>query len=85
MLKNNKKSLGIKRNKLLRYQTILNYYHKVKAENRYITIVELHRDFIYPKFHISRVTLYNILGTPVKRELEKVEALLSEEAKKSLF
>lgn len=75
MTRAEKQQLGTLKNKLLRYQDVLDYYHQVKAENRYINIVDLHRDFIYPKFHISRTTLYTILGTPVKKELKEVKAI----------
>lgn len=83
MTKSQKQRLGIQRNKLLRYQDVLDYYHKVKQENRYINIVELHRDFIYPKFKISRTTLYTILGTPVQKELKEIKAI--EDSQLNLF
>ncbi|MDB0602622.1 hypothetical protein PL373_16090 [Tenacibaculum maritimum] len=72
-----KQKLGTKRNKLLRYQNVIAFYHKVKAENKYISIVDLHKDFIYPEFHISRTTLYNILSTPVKKELKEIKEIES--------
>lgn len=64
-------------NKLNRYADILKYYEQVKNENKYITIVDLHRDFIYPKYFISRNTFYKILATPVNRDLKKLNELLN--------
>lgn len=66
---------GALKNKLLRYQVVIDYYFVVKAENKYITIVDLHKDFIYPKFYISRVTLYNILATPITKQLKEIELI----------
>ncbi|CAM1352398.1 hypothetical protein [Tenacibaculum insulae] len=77
MTRAEKQKIGTLRNKLNRYANILEYYEQVKAENRYITIVDLHKDFIYPKYFISRVTFYKILATPVKRDLKKLNELLS--------
>lgn len=78
-----KQKFGTRKNKLLRYKDVVAYYHTVKAENRYITIVDLHRDFIYPKFHISRTTFYTILGTPIKKELKEIQAI--EDTQLNLF
>lgn len=78
-----KQRLGTKKNKLLRYQKIIDYYHQVKSENKYISITDLYKDFIYPKFCISRTTFYTILATPVKRELEKISE--AEKAQPRLF
>lgn len=43
-----------------------------KHDCRYIPITVIHREFIYPKFHISRDTLYRILNTPIEEELEEI-------------
>ncbi|WP_233882087.1 hypothetical protein [Tenacibaculum piscium] len=80
-----KQRLGTLKNKLLRYKDVLDYYHKVKSEYKYITIVELHRDFIYPKFYISRCTLYTILGTPVVKELKELQLKETEKENPNLF
>lgn len=72
-----KQRIGALKNKLLRYQDVVNYYYQIKAENRYITIVALHRDFIYPKYHISRVTFYNILRTPIQKELKELSKIIN--------
>lgn len=68
----NPRIVGIKLNKLRRYQLILDLYNKHKTEDIPTTVVW--RKYIYPVYPISRTTLYEILGTPVKRELEKIEA-----------
>lgn len=83
MTRKDKQKLGTQKNKLLRYQDVVDYYLQVKAEYKYISIVDLHKDFIYPKFHISRVTLYNILATPVKKELKEIQRI--EETQLNLF
>lgn len=70
-----KQKIGQQKNKLLRYQKVIDFYHKVKSEYKYITIVELHRDFIYPEFCISRTNLYTILSTPVQKELKEIKAI----------
>ena len=66
-------TIGQQKNKLLRYQTILDYYLEIKNPDIPVSVVW--RNYIYPKFHISRVTLYNILGTPIKKELKQLEAI----------
>lgn len=59
-------------NTLLRYQNILELYEQHKNEDVPLTVVW--RKYIYPRYPISRQTLYNILGTPVKKQLkEKAE------------
>lgn len=65
------RKLGAQRNKLLRYQLILDEYHKHNIED--IPLAKIWRKHIYPKFAISKATLYIVLSTPVKKELEKVE------------
>ena len=63
-------SIGRKRNLLHRYKLVMEEFNKYDC--RYIPITVIHRDFIYPKFGISRDTLYRILNTPIEEELEKV-------------
>lgn len=65
------RQLGIKKNKLLRYKSILELYNEKKTDDIPVTVVW--RKWIYPKFHISRTTLYTILETPVQRELNKIK------------
>lgn len=76
-----KRQLGFQKNKLLRYQEILNYYNEVKNDD--IPVARVWRNYIYPKFFISRVTLYEILGTPVVKELKEIKAI--EDRQLSIF
>ncbi|MBK5213620.1 MAG: hypothetical protein JJE55_08180 [Flavobacteriaceae bacterium] len=72
---------GIQKNKLLRYQSILDLYLEKKTEDIPDTVIW--RKYIYPTFHISRRTLVTILGTPVNKELKEIKAV--EDAQISLF
>lgn len=65
------RAIGIKLNKLRRYQLILDLYNKYKTEDIPTTVVW--RKYIYPVYPISRTTLYEILATPVKKELYAIE------------
>lgn len=65
------RKLGAQRNKLFRYQLVLDEYQRHNTQD--IPLTRIWKNHIYPKFGISKTTLYTILGTPVKKELEKVE------------
>lgn len=65
------RSLGIQRNKLLRYRLIKELYQKHKTEDIPTTVVW--RKYIFPVYPISRTTLYEVLCTPVTSELKKIE------------
>ena len=56
-----------RRNQLLRYQAVMEEFNRHDA--RYIPITVIWREFIYPKFFISRKTLYKILNTDVDEQL----------------
>ncbi|GIZ15288.1 hypothetical protein [Capnocytophaga catalasegens] len=58
---------GRRRNQLLRYKAIMDEFNK--HDCRYIPIAVIWREFIYPKFFISRDTLYRVLNTAVDEEL----------------
>lgn len=73
--------LGIQKNKLLRYQKVLDLYLQEKTEDIPDTVIW--RKYIWPTFHISRRTLVTILGTPVVKELKEIKAI--EEQQTSLF
>lgn len=62
---------GRERNKLLRYQKIMEEFNK--HDCRYIPITTIHKNFIYPKFFISRDTLYRILNTDIDEELKELD------------
>jgi len=70
-MSNKQRQTGIKKNKLLRYKAILDLYNEKKTEDIPVTVVW--RKWIYPKFFISRTTLYTILETPVQRDLNKIK------------
>lgn len=75
------RSLGIQKNKLLRYKLIKELYQKHKTEDIPTTIVW--RKYICPVYPISRTTLYEILCTPITSELKRIEELLSDPKKSS--
>lgn len=77
----NPREIGRQLNKLRQYQLILDLYNKHKTPDIPTTVVW--RKYIYPVYPISRTTLYEILSTPVKRELEKIEAQKAQQT--SLF
>lgn len=62
---------GKRKNTLLRYRDIMEEFNK--HDCRYIPITVIHREFIYPKFHISRDTLYRIFNTPIDEELKSLD------------
>lgn len=81
MTRRQSQKLGTQKNKLLRYQKVLDYYHEVYNED--IPLTRLHAKFIYPKFAISLPTLYKILATPVSKELKEIKAV--EDSQLSIF
>nr|WP_314289619.1 hypothetical protein [uncultured Capnocytophaga sp.] len=60
-----------RRNLLLRYQAIMDEFNR--HDVRYTPIAVIWREFIYPKFFISRKTLYHILNTDVETELKAID------------
>lgn len=77
------RSLGIKRNKLLRYKLIKDLYNKLIAEHPYTPLTKIHEHYIFPIYPISRATLYQVLCTSVTSELRTVESAIS--AQTTLF
>lgn len=77
----NKRSIGIQKNKLLRYKLIKELYNEHKTEDIPTTVVW--RKYIYPVYPISRQTLYQVLTTPILSELRELEKL--EKAQLSFF
>ncbi len=73
------RSLGIQKNKLLRYKLIKELYEKHKTEDIPTTVVW--RKYICPVYPISRTTLYEVLTTPVISELRKVQACIDSQTK----
>lgn len=75
------RSLGIQKNKLLRYKLIKELYLKHKTEDIPTTVVW--RKYICPVYPISRTTLYEILCTSITSELKKIEELMNNQNKPS--
>lgn len=75
-----RQSTGFKKNRLLRYQLILDIYNEHKTD--YNSVMYVYREHIYPVYPISRVTLYKILNTRVAKELREV---LQEEQRQLSF
>lgn len=73
------RSLGIQKNKLLRYKLIKELYEKHKTEDIPTTVVL--RKYIYPIYPISRTTLYEVLFTPITSELRAVQAKIDAQTK----
>ena len=65
--------IGQRRNLLRRYKLVLEEFNKHDAT--LIPITTIHRRFIYPKFAISRDTLYNIFNTDIDSELERLKQI----------
>jgi hypothetical protein len=60
-----------KKNTLLRYKLIKDLYNKHKTED--VPTTKVLKKYIFPSYPISRTTLYNILITPVNKELKEIE------------
>lgn len=68
------RSLGVQRNKLLRYKLIKELYQKSVQEHPYVPTTKILEIYIAPIYPISRTTLYEILCTSITTELKEVEA-----------
>lgn len=77
----NNRSLGVQRNKLLRYKLIKELYQKVTAEHPHTPITKIHTHYIFPVYPVSRTTLYEVLCTPITAELNKIETLMGLQTK----
>ena len=62
-----------KKNKLLRYEKILTEFEALQKQYKGASITKIYRNFIFPKYYISRNTLYKIFKTDIKQELENIE------------
>lgn len=65
----------MQRNKLLRYRAILETYLFYKTDDIPFTVVW--RKYVYPKHFISKGTLYNIINTPINKQLKEIDSQLS--------
>ena len=75
------RSLGIQRNKLLRYKLIKDLYNQTIKEHPYTPLTKIHEIYIFPIYPISRTTLYEILYTPITTELQEVENRINSQTK----
>ncbi|MBP7174055.1 MAG: hypothetical protein KBA33_08335 [Cloacibacterium sp.] len=78
-----KQNIGRKRNLLHRYKLVMEEFNK--HDCRIIPITVIHREYIYPKFGISRDTLYSILNTDLDEEKAKLDTEISKTYGASLF
>ncbi len=67
----NSRAQGIQRNKLLRYRAILETYLKYKTDDIPFTVVW--RKYVYPVHFISIGTLYNVINTPINKQLKEID------------
>ena len=75
----NNRTIGIQRNKLLRYKLIKELYNKIMSDNPYIPLTVAYRVYIYPVYPISKTTLYEVLCTPITSELKAIETLQNQQ------
>ncbi|MDY0208405.1 MAG: hypothetical protein RBR82_17555 [Pseudomonas sp.] len=66
-----RRNIGRQRNTLLRYQAVLDEFEQHNCQEVPITVIW--RKYIYPKYFISRQTLYRIFNTNVQESLDKVK------------
>lgn len=71
----NARTQGIQRNKLLRYRAVLETYLFYKTDDIPFTVVW--RKYVYPKHFISKGTLYNIINTPINKQLKEIDNQIS--------
>ncbi len=77
------RKIGARRNLLLRYRQVMEEFDKYDCRD--VPIAVIHRKYIYPKFHISRDTLYQIFNTDIEVELKKLEEMQQDDKQMSLF
>lgn len=61
-----------RRNKLLQMHLVIAIYQQHKRDG--VSTEHIYREYIYPRYPISRTTLYNYLATPVEKLLKEEEA-----------
>lgn len=69
----NYKTLCKRKNKLLQYRNIMQEFEALQKKNKGAIITQLYKNFIYPKFFISKHTLYKIFNTDIEKELQEIE------------
>lgn len=73
------RSLGVQRNKLLRYKLIKELYQKSVQDHPYTPTTKILEIYIVPIYPISRTTLYEILCTSITTELKEVESAIEKQ------
>ena len=73
------RSLGVQRNKLLRYKLIKELYQKSVQEHPYTPTTKILEIYIAPIYPISRTTLYEILCTSITSELREIEEAIEKQ------
>lgn len=73
------RSLGVQRNKLLRYKLIKELYQKCVQDHPYTPTTKILEIYIAPIYPISRTTLYEILCTSITSELREVEEAIEKQ------
>ena len=68
--------LYARKNTLQRYRQYAEYYSEIFHPD--IPLERLWRKWIYPKFFISKSTLYKAISISIPRELEEVEKAIEE-------
>ncbi len=69
-----KSQIGRRIATLHRYKKIMDEFNKYDCA--VIPISKIHKKYIFPKFFISRKTLYVIFNTQIDKELKELEAIL---------
>ncbi len=73
------RSLGVQRNKLLRYKLIKELYQKSVQDHPYTPTTKILEIYIMPIYPISRTTLYEILCTSITSELREIEEAIEKQ------
>lgn len=73
------RSLGVQRNKLLRYKLIKELYQKCVQDHPYTPTTKILEIYIMPIYPISRTTLYEILCTSITSELREIEEAIEKQ------
>lgn len=66
-----RRMLGRQHNTLQRYRVIMQEFDQYNNGDVPITVIW--RKYIYPKYYISRQTLYNIFNTDIAGQLNRVK------------
>ena len=76
---NNNRAIGIQKNKLLRYKKIKELYQDLVKDHPHVPTTKILREYIYPVYPISLTTLYEVLCTPINKQLRELEEMESKQ------